>query len=44
MHSAGAEAAVPGIELEAEDENLIFVQWYVHQPRLAAYLYISAFM
>ncbi|KAI0750422.1 hypothetical protein C8Q74DRAFT_368077 [Fomes fomentarius] len=28
LHSAGAEAAVPGIELEAEDENLIFVQWF----------------
>ena len=29
VHSAGAEAAVPGIDLEAEDENLIFVKWSV---------------
>ena len=29
IHSVGAEAAVPGIELEAEDEGLVFVQWFV---------------
>ncbi|KAI0738321.1 hypothetical protein C8Q80DRAFT_1113973 [Daedaleopsis nitida] len=28
VHSAGAEAAVPGIELEAEDEDLFLVQWF----------------
>ena len=29
VHSVGAEAAVPGIELEAEDEDLFFVRWCV---------------
>ena len=29
VHSAGAEAALPGIELVAEDNELIFVEWYV---------------
>ncbi|EIW54761.1 uncharacterized protein TRAVEDRAFT_50899 [Trametes versicolor FP-101664 SS1] len=28
VHSVGAEAAHPGIELEAEDENLVFVEWF----------------
>ena len=27
MHSAGAEAAQPGMELEAEDEDLQLVSW-----------------
>lgn len=27
VHSAGAEAAAPGLEIEAEDEGLIFVEW-----------------
>ena len=30
VHSVGAEAAVPGMELEASDKNLIFVDWYVN--------------
>ena len=35
VHSAGAEAARPGIDLDAEDEDLSFVQWLVHStPRL----------
>ena len=29
VHSAGAEAALPGMELEAEDNELIFVEWFV---------------
>ncbi|PIL34593.1 hypothetical protein GSI_03372 [Ganoderma sinense ZZ0214-1] len=28
LHSAGAEAAVPGMELVVEDEDLIFVEWF----------------
>ncbi|KAI0367126.1 hypothetical protein BV20DRAFT_1055106 [Pilatotrama ljubarskyi] len=28
VHSVGAEAAQPGMELEAEDEDLIFVEWF----------------
>ncbi|KAL1941016.1 hypothetical protein VTO73DRAFT_7652 [Trametes versicolor] len=28
VHSVGAEAAIPGIELEAEDEDLVFVEWF----------------
>ncbi|CDO71998.1 hypothetical protein BN946_scf184943.g33 [Trametes cinnabarina] len=28
VHSVGAEAARPGIELEAEDEDLVFVEWF----------------
>ncbi|OJT02592.1 Heat shock 70 kDa protein 12B [Trametes pubescens] len=28
VHSIGAEAAHPGIELEAEDEDLVFVEWF----------------
>ncbi|OSC99572.1 hypothetical protein PYCCODRAFT_1394827 [Trametes coccinea BRFM310] len=28
VHSAGAEAAQPGMELEAEDEDLVFVEWF----------------
>ncbi|KAI0629325.1 hypothetical protein C8Q77DRAFT_1220485 [Trametes polyzona] len=28
VHSAGAEAALPGIELEAEDDQLVFVEWF----------------
>lgn len=27
VHSAGAEAAVPGIELDAEDEDLFLSKW-----------------
>ena len=27
VHSVGAEAAVPGIELDAEDYELTFVHW-----------------
>ena len=29
VHSSGAEAALPGIALEAEDNELIFVEWFV---------------
>ena len=29
VHSAGAEAALPGMELQAEDYELIFVEWFV---------------
>ncbi len=28
LHSAGAEATAPGMELVAEDEDLVFVEWY----------------
>ncbi|KAI8977709.1 hypothetical protein BD414DRAFT_580166 [Trametes punicea] len=28
LHSVGAEAALPGIELEAEDKDLVFVEWF----------------
>ncbi|KAI0668093.1 hypothetical protein C8Q78DRAFT_1081495 [Trametes maxima] len=28
IHSVGAEAAQPGMELEAEDEDLVFVEWF----------------
>ncbi|KAI0773051.1 hypothetical protein BD413DRAFT_656213 [Trametes elegans] len=28
VHSIGAEAAQPGMELEAEDEDLVFVEWF----------------
>ncbi|KAI1793722.1 hypothetical protein LXA43DRAFT_202911 [Ganoderma leucocontextum] len=28
LHSAGAEATVPGMELVVEDEDLIFVEWF----------------
>ncbi|KAI0628133.1 hypothetical protein C8Q77DRAFT_1162430 [Trametes polyzona] len=28
VHSVGAEAAMPGMELEAEDEDLVFVEWF----------------
>ncbi|KAL1941029.1 hypothetical protein VTO73DRAFT_7665 [Trametes versicolor] len=28
VHSVGAEAALPGMELEAEDEDLVFVEWF----------------
>ncbi|KAI0704701.1 hypothetical protein C8Q76DRAFT_801605 [Earliella scabrosa] len=28
VHSIGAEAAIPGIELDAEDEDLFYVQWF----------------
>ncbi|PIL34614.1 hypothetical protein GSI_03393 [Ganoderma sinense ZZ0214-1] len=28
LHSVGAEAKAPGMELVAEDENLIFVEWF----------------
>ncbi|KAI8977711.1 hypothetical protein BD414DRAFT_538976 [Trametes punicea] len=28
VHSVGAEAAQPGMELEAEDEGLVFVSWF----------------
>lgn len=30
VHSVGAEAALPGMELEAEDEDLVFVEWCAH--------------
>ena len=29
VHSAGAEATAPGIELDAEDNELILVEWFV---------------
>ena len=29
VHSAGAEAARPGIEIEAEDNELVLVEWFV---------------
>ncbi|KAI9060753.1 hypothetical protein FKP32DRAFT_1577403 [Trametes sanguinea] len=28
VHSAGAEAAQPGMDLAAEDEDLVFVEWF----------------
>lgn len=28
LHSVGAEATVPGIELVVEDEDLTYVEWY----------------
>ncbi|PIL34583.1 hypothetical protein GSI_03362 [Ganoderma sinense ZZ0214-1] len=28
LHSAGAEATVPGMDLVAEDEDLVFVEWF----------------
>ncbi|KAM5545516.1 hypothetical protein V8D89_000554 [Ganoderma adspersum] len=28
LHSAGAEATAPGMELVAEDEDLVFVEWF----------------
>ncbi|KAI0704715.1 hypothetical protein C8Q76DRAFT_631269 [Earliella scabrosa] len=28
VHTAGAEAAAPGIEFEADDNDLIFVEWF----------------
>ncbi|KAI0738326.1 hypothetical protein C8Q80DRAFT_1275839 [Daedaleopsis nitida] len=28
VHSAGAEAAAPGMEFEAEDHELVFVEWF----------------
>ncbi|TBU25276.1 hypothetical protein BD311DRAFT_853631 [Dichomitus squalens] len=28
VHSAGAEAALPGMDLEAEDQELVFVEWF----------------
>ncbi|KAI0750425.1 hypothetical protein C8Q74DRAFT_1374012 [Fomes fomentarius] len=28
VHSAGAEAAAPGMEFEAEDHDLVFVEWF----------------
>ncbi|KAI0656117.1 hypothetical protein C8Q70DRAFT_1056983 [Cubamyces menziesii] len=30
IHSIGAEAALPGIDLQADDEELIFVEWRLH--------------
>ncbi len=39
VHSAGAEAAVPGIELDAEDEDLFLSKWCVlSSPLLLATL------
>lgn len=31
VNSVGAEAAAPGLEIEAEDEGLVFVEWYAVQ-------------
>ena len=28
IHSIGAEAALPGMDILAEDNNLLFVEWY----------------
>ncbi|KAI0656119.1 hypothetical protein C8Q70DRAFT_1056985 [Cubamyces menziesii] len=28
IHSIGAEATLPGVDLEAEDDDLIFVEWF----------------
>ena len=42
LHSAGAEATVPGIDLVAEDLGLTLVEWYTSPARLYALANIPA--
>ena len=42
VHSAGAEAALAGMDLEAEDNGLIFVEWFVGRSRMCLLFVIQS--